>query len=145
MEPLRTIFARHGLRCTVQREDIYVALSSTKAHPTAEELFEEVKKKRPGMSLATIYNTLDAFTRRGLARKFNDPVVGVTRFDADTSVHVHFITDEGRIRDVPPDLGDRLLSSLSPEMLDEIEQRMGVRVDQVRLEFVGKNTSGGRC
>lgn len=147
MTHARELFARHGLRCTPQRETIYAALVATKAHPTAEELFQQVRTRLPGVSLATVYNTLEALTRRGLARRFNNPhePEGPARFDADTSPHVHVISDDGRIRDVPEDLGDRLMSSLPPALLDELEARLGVRVDRVNIELHGAPVDGGRC
>lgn len=151
MEPTRTLFARHGLRCTPQREEVYRALASTKAHPTAEELLIMVRSKQPGISLATVYNALDAFARRGLCRKF--VVAGeagrsgsdAARFDADVHDHVHLLTDDGRVRDVPADVGVRVLGSLPPDLIEEVERRLGVRIDGVRVEFVGRPVDGGRC
>ena len=144
LNPIRPIFARHGLRFTVQREAVYRALASTKNHPTAEELFGEVRKKQASISLATIYNTLDVLTRRGMARKFTDPAGNVTRFDADTAPHSHVMTEDGRIRDIPPDLGTQLRDSIPPAVLDALERRMGVRIDSVRIELHG-TTTGGVC
>ncbi|MFN0012428.1 MAG: Fur family transcriptional regulator [Phycisphaerales bacterium] len=147
MDDLPSLFARHGLRRTPQREVIYRALASTKSHPTAEELFAVVSRKRPGTSLATVYNTLDAFSRRGLCRRFNAPTEadGPARFDADTSEHVHVITDDARVRDVPADLGAKIAAALPPELVEAVEERMGVRVDRVRIELRGSNIGGGRC
>jgi Fe2+ or Zn2+ uptake regulation protein len=151
----RSILERHGLRCTRQRAEIYHALVSTSSHPTAEELFGMVRNRLPGLSLATVYNTLDAFVRRGLARKFAlPPSVGedpsasapapAARYDADTSEHIHLISDHGKVRDVPPDLGRRLIDGLPPDVLDELERRMGVSIDQVRIEISGTST-GRSC
>ncbi len=149
MEPIRALFSKHGLRCTPQREEVYRALASTKAHPTAEELLGMVRPKQPGISLATVYNTLDAFERRGLCRKFNVTTEAggssAARFDADVSEHVHLLTDDGRVRDIPPDMGDQLLASLPAELIEAIERRLGVRIDGVRVEFVGRPVDGGRC
>ncbi|MGQ0627324.1 MAG: Fur family transcriptional regulator [Phycisphaerales bacterium] len=146
MDATRALFARHGLRCTVQREAIYRALAATKSHPTAEELFSTVRERCGGLSLATVYNTLDALARRGLCRRIADPSGGTSaRFDADTSAHVHFVADDGAIRDVPPDLGDTLVGGLPPSVIELLEQRMGIRVDQVRIELIGRSVDGGRC
>lgn len=140
------MLTRHGLRPTAQRAAIYSALASTASHPTAEELHHLVSRRHPGLSLATVYNTLDALTRRGLCRKFIDPTQqAAARFDADTREHVHIITDDGHVRDVPPDLGRALLDSLPPDTLDQLERRLGIRVDGVRLELLGKSLGSERC
>lgn len=117
-----------------------------------------VRQRDARVSLATVYNTLEAFVRRGLARRLapvareGAALAGSTaggapaaRYDADTSEHVHFVTDTGRVRDVPSDLGDRTLRSFPPELVDEIERRMGVSIDSVRVELVGRDTPGSAC
>ena len=145
MEPIRSIFARHRLRCTLQREEIYRALASTVSHPTAEELFTQVRGKLPGVSLATVYNTLDALVRRGLCRRFATEGSDSARFDADVTNHVHVLTDDGRIRDVPADLSTRIVESLPPEMVEMLEHRLGVRIDGVQVQFIAKTVGTGRC
>lgn len=145
VEHLDTTFARHGLRCTKPRAAIYQALASTKSHPTADELFTAARASAPGLSLATVYNTLEVFCRRGLARKVTGQAAdSAARYDADLSRHIHFITPAGEVRDVPPDLSERLLQSLPADLVEAIERRMGVRVDGVNIELSGP-TLGGTC
>lgn len=79
------------------------------------------------LSLATVYNTLDALVGCGLARRLACPG-GATRYDADVTDHVHVSTGDGRILDLPPDLSERLLSRVPASLLDEIGRRLGVRV-----------------
>ena len=148
MPKLDELFARHRLRCTSQRECIYRALASTNTHPSADELYVLVKRKQPGIALATVYNALEAFTRRGLARRFTDPSghSSVARYDADTHDHVHFVDQDGRVRDVPGDLGTQVQQALPREVVDELERRMGVQLDRVNIELIGRATgSGGAC
>ena len=136
---LRGLFRAHGLRCTRQRERIYEALAASKAHPTAEELHITVKDTDGGLSLATVYNTLEAFTERGLCRRL--PAAngsGPCRFDADVSHHAHIVLDDGRILDLPSDLGERVETQVPPRVLDEIESRLGVRIDRVSLHLSGR-------
>lgn len=154
MDRVKNLFTDAGLRCTKQREVIYRALESTTAHPTAEELFAIVKKKNEAhgrevsLSLATVYNTLDAFVRRGLCRKFVQSAASggsVARYDADVSEHCHLITDHGRVRDVPGDLSRRLVDHLPADVLEELEQRMGVSVEKIRIEITARETGGRSC
>lgn len=135
----RTLFERHGLRCTRQREVIYAALASTKCHPTADELFHTVLAVEPGLSLATVYNTLDAFTEVGLVRRLPCPAgSGACRFDADTADHVHIAMPDGRIEDVPCEVSDRLISSVPADVLAELETRLGIRIAGLNVQVIAK-------
>jgi Fe2+ or Zn2+ uptake regulation protein len=132
---IREVLDKNGLRCTRQREVIYEALAATRMHPTAEELFSSVRAIEPGLSLATVYNTLDALTACGLVRRLPCPS-GACRFDAEMHDHVHLSTSDGRIIDAPEDLSGRLLGAIAPEVIAELEQRMGVRVRGLSLQVV---------
>lgn len=135
MMGIRRLFTEHGLRCTRQRVAIYDRLRGSKSHPTAEELFEDVRHRCDGLSLATVYNTLEALCEAGLARKLSLNC-GCARFDADLEPHLHLLNDDtGEIHDVPTDLSERLLMQLPDEVLRDIEQRLGVRVDRVSLHL----------
>ena len=133
MNQVRAILESHGLRCTRQREQIFEALMASKLHPTAEELFSSVKSFEPGLSLATVYNTLEAFTNCGLARRLPSPN-GPCRYDADTTEHVHITTPDGKVVDLPHDLSHRLLSHVPAEILAEIEKRTGMRVCSLNVQ-----------
>lgn len=139
----RRLFTEHGLRCTRQRVAIYDRLRASKSHPTAEELFEDVRHRCDGLSLATVYNTLEALCDAGLARKLSLNC-GCARFDADLEPHLHLLNDDtGEIHDVPADLSERLLMQLPDEVLRDIEQRLGVRVDRVSLHLHARNGVNG--
>lgn len=133
-EEIRSLFQQNGLRCTRQRELVYGALASTHAHPTAEELFQGIRAADDGLSLATVYNALDAFVEAGLARQV--PTHGPARYDADTSPHAHLSTPEGHVVDVPADISERLLAAIPPETVRELESRLGVKVSRVLLQVV---------
>jgi Fur family peroxide stress response transcriptional regulator len=136
---IRDVLDRNGLRCTRQREVIYEALAATKSHPTAEELFHSVRPLEPGLSLATVYNTLDALSACGLVRRLPCPSgSGACRFDAVTQDHVHISLGDGRIMDAPDDLSGRLLGSIPPAVIAELEQRLGVRVRGLSLRVDAK-------
>ena len=52
--------ATNGLRSTAQREQVYRLLLAGEDHPTAEEVFMRAKRELPEISMATVYNCLDA-------------------------------------------------------------------------------------
>lgn len=140
MEQIRETFKRHSLRCTKQREVVYSALKATKLHPTAEELFSKVRSNEPGMSLATVYNALEAFTACGLVRRLPPSSgSGASRYDADTHDHVHLTTPDGRVFDIPEDLSELILDNLPDHLLDELERRMNIRVGRVNIQLVASD------
>jgi len=68
---------------------------------TAEMIFDEARSVGAPVSMATIYNTLNQFTRAGLLREI--AVEGAKAyFDTNPSPHAHFlIEDTGALVDVP--------------------------------------------
>jgi len=121
---------------------IYEALVATSTHPTAEDLYGMVQTMEPGLSLATVYNTLEVFTSTGLCRKLpGKGGNGACRFDADVSPHVHVALEDGRVVDVPADLSSALLEAVPSERLRELESRLGVRITRVNLDLSGRCAS----
>jgi Fur family transcriptional regulator, peroxide stress response regulator len=80
----------HGLQVTYQRLAVYQALYFTKEHPSAEAIYQQVKKRFPMISLGTVYKTLERFHEVGLIRKVS-PLTEVARYDAITVPHVHMV------------------------------------------------------
>jgi Fur family transcriptional regulator, peroxide stress response regulator len=78
-----------GLRSTPQREHIYDVLLQKRDHPTAEELFIRAKRSMPDISLATVYNCLDALVQCDLVRQVQLDR-GATRFCPNMREHGHF-------------------------------------------------------
>ncbi|CAG0999166.1 Transcriptional regulator PerR [Phycisphaerales bacterium] len=134
-ERIRELFHQHDLRCTHQRELVFAGLAGTKAHPTAEELYLNLHGQDPNISLATVYNTLDALSAVGLVRKVPG-ASGACRYDADTSQHVHISMGDGRVMDAPQDLSERLLAGLSLAVLHEIEDRLGISVSRINVQVI---------
>lgn len=80
----------HGLQVTYQRLAIYQALCNTTEHPSAEVIYQQVKKRFPMISLGTVYKTIERFYEVGLIQKVG-PVTEVARYDAEMGPHHHFI------------------------------------------------------
>jgi len=69
-------------------------------HPTAEEVFLRAKETRPEISLATVYNCLDALVRCGLVKQVNVDR-SATRYCPNMQEHTHFFCEGcGRISDL---------------------------------------------
>ncbi len=86
---------------TPQRLAILDFLEGNTSHPSAEDIYRTVSKKYRSMSLATVYNTLNTFTKAGALRELTiDP--SRKRYDPDTSLHHHLICIScKKIADVP--------------------------------------------
>ncbi|MEM8756199.1 MAG: Fur family transcriptional regulator [Planctomycetota bacterium] len=140
-DAIRGLLRSRGLRVTQQRERLYAALAASTRHPSADELFCEVRHLQRGLSLATVYNTLEVFAEVGLCRKI--PSDGVARYDADVSDHIHIHMADGRVIDVPGALGDRLLSAIRPADLAEIERELGVKIDGLNLDLFAHDPAEG--
>jgi Fe2+ or Zn2+ uptake regulation protein len=89
-----------GIRLTKQREEVFGILSQKRDHPTATEVFLRAKKHMPSISLATIYNCLEALVDCGLVKQVNLDRAP-TRFCANLQEHSHFYCEScGSISDV---------------------------------------------
>jgi Fur family peroxide stress response transcriptional regulator len=93
-------FREIGLKLTPQRLAVLQYLDGNTSHPSAEDIFDEAKKKFPTMSFATVYNILEALKNRGYVQELIiDPKR--KRYDPDTSTHHHLICQScSKIRDV---------------------------------------------
>lgn len=138
MTSTRDIFTRHGLRCTPQRLAIYEALCSTTAHPTAEALYHQVQSMTDSVSLATVYNTLDALSEAGLIQKIPSDS-GCCRYDANIDEHLHVqMAETGEIRDVPQALSNELLESIPPAVIERIERATGACIESINVQLVAR-------
>ena len=92
------------MRMTRQRQAILEVLRATKSHPSADWVFQRVRRHLPKVSLATVYRNLHQLAATGVIQEL--PVGGnICRFDADTSLHYHLrCLHCGRIDDLdlPP-------------------------------------------
>ena len=137
---IQRMFAQRGLRCTRQRKCLYAALAASRNHPTADELHRRVSRTEPGLSLATVYNTLEAFCRAGLIQRLpGSGANGSARFDVLRDNHLHArCRTTGALADVPVELSQQVLDHIPQATLDKIEKQLGFKVDQVHIELVGQ-------
>ena len=112
--------ATRGFRFTPQREHVYAVLLQKRDHPTAEEVFIRAKRDLPDISMATVYNCLDALVKCGLARQVSLER-GAARFCPNMQEHCHFYCDGcDEVFDInlPPDAGVRLPRGFKAERYD---------------------------
>jgi Fe2+ or Zn2+ uptake regulation protein len=100
----------NGFRLTPQRRHVYQVLLSRPDHPTADEVFLRAKREMPEISMATVYNTLDALVQSKLVRLVNHDR-GATRYCSNMRPHHHFCCDVcGAAFDIDEQPGWRLPS-----------------------------------
>lgn len=90
LQAFRELARQIGLKLTHQRMEIFHVLSSLLDHPSAEDVFEEVKKRIPTIAFDTVYRTLALFERHGLISRVNY-LNGRTRYDPVAEGHCHLI------------------------------------------------------
>jgi Fe2+ or Zn2+ uptake regulation protein len=91
-EHLSKQLSTSGFRFTPQGQHVYDVLIDERDHPTAEEVFIRAKREMPDISMATVYNCLDALVQSGMARQVNVDR-GATRFCPNMREHCHFYCD----------------------------------------------------
>ncbi len=135
-DEVRALLREHGLRATRQRETLYAALAATTSHPTADELFAFVRDQQAGLSLATVYNTLEAFVEAGLCQRIH--AGNATRYDASTGDHGHVQTSDGRVLDLPEALSRKIQRAIDPAVLKGIEDELGVSIASISFGVRGR-------
>jgi Fur family peroxide stress response transcriptional regulator len=78
-----------GMRITPQRTAICELLTTSEEHPTASMIYADLKSRFPSMSLATVYNTLDALVEIGAINALGQAGDDTVHYDADTEPHVN--------------------------------------------------------
>jgi Fur family peroxide stress response transcriptional regulator len=89
-----------GYKATPQRIAICRIALQSREHPTAQRIYDEVKKVHPTVSLATVYKTLQVLRDLDLIHEINLPQ-GQTRFDPYIKPHINLICQQcGKIEDL---------------------------------------------
>ena len=118
------------LRLTPQRRAICRYLAHTKEHPTAPQIFAAVKPHFPSLSLATVYNTLDALVRLGAIHALGEAGDGVVHYDADTDPHVNLACLKcHRVVDLP--------CAIVADLDQKVAAESGYRIVGARLMYYG--------
>jgi len=117
------------LRITRQRRVILEELRKVDTHPSADEIYEMVRKRLPRISLGTIYRNLEILSETGEIQKL-ETGSHLKRFDGRADDHCHI-----RCRRC-----DRLVDifvHLGAELDDRIRGATDFAVLGHKLEFVG--------
>lgn len=112
-----------------QKEAIVRVLRETSSHPSAEWIYEQVRKDMPDIGLATVYRNLRLLKEAGEISEIRTSCDGA-RFDHNTRRHYHFCCDVcGKILDLD--------EPVDATIETRIARRTGLRVTRHHLELGG--------
>ncbi|EAI8393605.1 peroxide-responsive transcriptional repressor PerR [Campylobacter coli] len=121
---LLQILKKHELKATPQRLCVLKILKRHE-HPNIEELYEEIKKEYPSISLATVYKNLNTLQEQGLVVEIN-VANQKTCYDIYEERHIHIICNKcGNIEDMS--FQDAELD----EYQEKLEKKMGNIIDHL--------------
>ena len=116
-------------RMTNQRQVILEEIRKVNTHPTADDVYEMVRKRLPRISLGTVYRNLEILSTRGLIQKIG-PVSSQMRFDGITKNHYHLRCIYcGKVEDAPIETVDKLEN--------DIHDISDYSIIGYKLEFIG--------
>jgi Fe2+ or Zn2+ uptake regulation protein len=117
------------LRRTKQREAILKVLRGVNSHPTADWIYEEVRKEIPNISLGTVYRNLKLLRESGEILEV-DLSGTFSRFDGNPDNHYHFRCEKcGHVFDVD--------EPVNKELDERVARKTGFKISYHRLEFRG--------
>jgi Fur family peroxide stress response transcriptional regulator len=121
-----------GLKVTPQRQAILKILNQNWTHPSAETIYRELLRKFPGISFATVYNTLSKLAAAEKIQELDiDPQK--KRFDPYLAPHHHFYCRVcGKVFDIIKEVSLPVNINLT-----ERENINGHQVDNVQVNLKG--------
>ncbi len=102
-EEILDLFGKRGVKPTPQRLEVAAILLERPQHLSADQIIDKLRDTGSNVSKATVYNTLNLFGERGIAREIKvDPVRRI--YDSTRSHHYHFYNvDTGELQDIAAD------------------------------------------
>lgn len=116
-------------RSTKQREAILQVLRNTRSHPTADQIYDEVRKDFPNISKGTVYRNLEVLEDDGAISvlKINGTQ---SRYEVKQERHYHFRCEKcERVFD----LDEPVLFELD----EQVAKNTGFKVKYHQTEFCG--------
>lgn len=90
LDDFQRLCREHGVPFTEQRRLVLEAVLDLDDHPTADQVHSVLARRRPGVSRATVYRTLEGLARMGVITRTCHPGKSV-RYDRRTEQHHHLV------------------------------------------------------
>ncbi|MFL6256425.1 MAG: Fur family transcriptional regulator [Pyrinomonadaceae bacterium] len=114
---------------TPQRQVVLRVVAESAEHLTANEIFEAARHELPGISFATVYNSLKYLKEAGLIHEINFGK-GSSRYDRETARHDHAVCSRcGKLVDF--DLAE------TPQLIRAAARRSRFKPESIHLTLVG--------
>lgn len=111
---------KEGYKVTPQRLEIFKIVKSSKKHLTAEDIYQEIKRKNPTISPATVYKTLELLEKIGEVQPICQ-MNGKTVYDSNTDPHVNLICINcNKIEDIKSDEIEKIIKEIEKKTRSEI-------------------------
>ncbi|MGD2108709.1 MAG: transcriptional repressor [Phycisphaerae bacterium] len=123
------LFRDRGMPLTIQRRAVLETVIARTDHPTADQVYDEVHDRVPGISRTTVYRVLDTLVRIGVIARTCHPGASA-RFDPNTGQHHHLICLHC---DKVIDFDDKRLDAIK---LPDI-RRLGFEISEFRVQLCG--------
>ncbi len=138
MDTIQTILIHNlhstGMRLTPQRLAICELLANNRNHPTATQIYGQLKEKYPSLSQATVYNTLDLLVKIGCINALGNAWDDNLHYDGNLEPHINLMcTSCHNIEDLP--------SSHVNHLVKEIVQSTGFKILGARIAYYGLCTA----
>lgn len=122
-----------GLRMTRQRQEVYRILRDERDHPTANDVFMRVKDRLPNISLATVYNCLEALVQHDIVRQVN--------FDREPSRYCSNLADHGHFHDAATGVIHDVHFKPGIRLSDLLDLPEGAVIEDIEITLRGKLAS----
>lgn len=119
-----------GLRMTRQRHEVYRLLLQQRDHPTANEVFMRIKEILPNISLATVYNCLEALVEHGIVRQVN--------FDREPSRYCPNLAEHGHFHDRRTGVIHDVTFKSGANLADVLELPPGTVISNIEITLRGE-------
>ncbi|MGP1360206.1 Fur family transcriptional regulator [Campylobacter sp.] len=131
-----SLLKQSGLKVTPQRLSV-LRILDRHTHPTIDELYDEILKESPSVSLATVYKNLNTLKDEGLVVEVNI-VNQKARYDIYEHPHIHVVCEScGSVEDVSYDDADL------GKYQEALEKKIGNIIE--RLNIVASVKSCKHC
>ncbi|NQW68530.1 MAG: transcriptional repressor [Acidimicrobiaceae bacterium] len=100
-------YREQSRRLTPQRKLLFALMHGNEAHPTAEGLFAVASKRMPGISLRTVYQTLDELSEMGEIQPSKNTTTRYAKKPSNSSMSTS-TTSTRCVRNCPSALKSRL-------------------------------------
>jgi Fur family peroxide stress response transcriptional regulator len=118
-QQFRELAWKCGLAATHQRQVIYETVVATPGHYSPEQIYAEVRRRTPSISLATVYNNLRLFVEHGLLREVS-PRASTLLVEGNLEPHHHLVCTRCKaVQDIEGDfINFKKLSRQAPRGFD---------------------------